>query len=176
MRGGWESITPELPVIDVGQTLAWYRDVLGCRIAWVWDDGGYVLYHRRPCGQGMEHVDRVAHVEGLTKPVRGRGVGVQVQPRCLVPRSQDVEWFPGDLGGRRHLGQEPAIRPAEPQLTLRLSLDLVPLFVDGAVVSATQNREVGQRGRPALGPVPDVMALPDPHAAPREATAAVAML
>jgi catechol 2,3-dioxygenase-like lactoylglutathione lyase family enzyme len=39
--GGWESITPQLPVADVPGTLAWYRDVLGCRIAWVWNDGGY---------------------------------------------------------------------------------------------------------------------------------------
>jgi hypothetical protein len=45
-----------------------------------------------------------------------------------------------------------------------------------AVVSATQDRQVRERRRPALRPVLDVMALPEAHAVPREPTAAVAML
>jgi catechol 2,3-dioxygenase-like lactoylglutathione lyase family enzyme len=36
---GWQALTPTLPVRDVHASLAWYRDALGCRIAWVWDDG-----------------------------------------------------------------------------------------------------------------------------------------
>jgi hypothetical protein len=44
------------------------------------------------------------------------------------------------------------------------------------VVPATQDRQVRERRGPALSPVTDVMALPEAHAAPREATAAVAML
>jgi hypothetical protein len=67
-----------------------------------------------------------------------------------MPRSQDAERIAGDLGRRRHLGQQSAVRPAEPQLPIRRSLDLEPLFMDRAVVSTADEGEVGQRRGPAL--------------------------
>jgi hypothetical protein len=48
--------------------------------------------------------------------------------------------------------------------------------MDGAVMPATEQREVRERGRAALRPVADVMPLPEPHATAREAAAAVAMV
>jgi uncharacterized glyoxalase superfamily protein PhnB len=43
---GWRSLTPTLPVRDVKASLAWYRDALGCEIAWVWDDGRFAaVFH-----------------------------------------------------------------------------------------------------------------------------------
>ena len=65
---------------------------------------------------------------------------------------------------------------AELQLAIRLGLDLEALLVHGAVVAPTQQGQVGQRRGAALGPVADVMALPVPDAAPREAAAAVPVL
>jgi uncharacterized glyoxalase superfamily protein PhnB len=35
----WKGVTPQLPVADVARAQAWYRDVLGCQIAWSWGDG-----------------------------------------------------------------------------------------------------------------------------------------
>jgi uncharacterized glyoxalase superfamily protein PhnB len=43
---GWQALTPTLPVRDVHASLAWYRDALGCEIAWVWDDGRFAaVFH-----------------------------------------------------------------------------------------------------------------------------------
>jgi uncharacterized glyoxalase superfamily protein PhnB len=40
----WKGVTPQLPVADVARVQAYYRDVLGCRIAWTWGNGyGAVL-------------------------------------------------------------------------------------------------------------------------------------
>jgi hypothetical protein len=52
----------------------------------------------------------------------------------------------------------------------------IPLLVNRAVVAATQHREVRERSGPALGPVANVMALAEGHAAALEATPAVAMV
>jgi hypothetical protein len=82
----------------------------------------------------------------------------------------------GDPGRRRHRGQPSAIRATEAKLPVRLSIDLVPLLVDGTVMPATEQREVRERGGAALCPVTEVMALPEPHAAAREAAAPVAMV
>ena len=50
----------------------------------------------------------------------------------------------------------------ERQLAVRLSIDLVALLVDRAVVPATEHGEVRQRRGAAVGPVTDVMALAEP--------------
>lgn len=38
----WNSLTPQLPVVDVEETQAWYRDVLGCTIAFTRESYGAV--------------------------------------------------------------------------------------------------------------------------------------
>jgi hypothetical protein len=98
---------------------------------------------------------------------------VQVEPVRIVPRSEDLDRIAGHLAGRRHLGEELAVRPAEPKLTTGVSTDLVALLVDGAVMPAAEQGEIRERGGAPLGPVTDVMALAEPDATAREAAAGV---
>ncbi len=37
-RTDWHFITPQLPVADVRATQAYYRDMLGFNIAWIWQE------------------------------------------------------------------------------------------------------------------------------------------
>ena len=67
------------------------------------------------------------------------------------------------LQEERDFGQNLAVRAAEPKLAVGLSIDPVALFVNRAVVPATE-------------PVTDVMALAEPDSAAREPTAAVSMV
>ncbi len=34
----WHFVTPQLPVSDIRETQAYYRDVLGFKIAWLWQE------------------------------------------------------------------------------------------------------------------------------------------
>jgi hypothetical protein len=72
--------------------------------------------------------------------------------------------------------QNATVRVAELQLTVVQPLDTVALFVDRAVVPPTEHRQVRERGRPAVRPVADVMALAEPHTTAREATGAVSVV
>jgi len=124
----------------------------------------------------MQDVDRPAHVQTLPQPTRDRGMSVQNKPLHIVPCAEDLHGIGGDPGRRRDLRQKPAVRPSEPKLAVGLPIELVALFMDGAVMPATEQREIRERGGAALRPVPDVMALPEPDLATREATAAVAVV
>jgi len=57
-----------------------------------------------------------------------------------------------------------------------LPIDLIALFVDSAVMPATEQGEIRERGGAPLGPVTEVMALDEAGSAPREATAVVSMI
>jgi hypothetical protein len=98
---------------------------------------------------------------------------MQVKPGRLVSRSEDRDGIFAHLRRRRHVGERSAVRATESKLAVRLSIDLVALFVDRAVVPAAEHGEIRQRGGAALGPVTDVMALADANLAAREAAAAV---
>jgi hypothetical protein len=93
-----------------------------------------------------------------------------------VLRSQDLHGVSEHLGRSRDLGQNPAVRAAEPKLAVCQSIELVALLVDGAVGPATEQGEIRQRGGAALRPVTDVMALAEPDAAAREAAATVSVV
>jgi len=43
--GGWQFITPQLPVPDVREAQAYYRDVLGFKIAWIYQEEYGAVYH-----------------------------------------------------------------------------------------------------------------------------------
>ena len=98
------------------------------------------------------------------------------KPVRLVPRAKDRYGIAGDLGRRWNFGENSAVGAAEPELAVRLSIELVALFVDGAVVPATEQGEIRERGGASIGPVTDVMPLAEPNAAAGEAAAAVAMV
>ena len=101
---------------------------------------------------------------------------VQEKSFRVVPRSEHFDGIASHLRGGRDFRYESPIRTAEPKLAVGLTLDLETFLVDGAVVPATQHGEVRERGGATVGPVTDVMALAEPHAAAREAAAAVAMV
>lgn len=42
---GWQFITPQLPVADVREAQAWYRDFLGFKIAWIWREEYGAVFH-----------------------------------------------------------------------------------------------------------------------------------
>ncbi|WP_284646449.1 VOC family protein [Paenibacillus silviterrae] len=45
---------PVLPVLNMDDSLTFYRDVLGFEVAWVWDDNGYAAIR---CGDVELHLD-----------------------------------------------------------------------------------------------------------------------
>jgi hypothetical protein len=93
---------------------------------------------------------------------------MQVKPGRLVSRSEDRDGIFAHLRRRRHVGERSAVRATESKLAVRLSIDLVALFVDRAVVPAAEHGEIRQRGGAALGPVTDMMALPEANPAARK--------
>ena len=101
---------------------------------------------------------------------------MQDEPLRIVPRSQNLDRIAAQLRRTRNVGQRPAVRAPEPQLAVRLSVEVVALLVDGAVVAATQKREVRERRGATIGPVLDVMALAEGQSAPRKAATPVAIL
>ena len=127
-------------------------------------------------GPGMQDVDGPAHVEALPQPARTRRLRVQVEPCSLVPGSERPDGIIRDRRRRWGVRQTSSVRSPEPQLSVGLSFHLVPLLVDGAVMAPAEHREIRERGGPALGPVAEVMALPERHATAREPAAAVAMV
>jgi hypothetical protein len=84
---------------------------------------------------------------------------VDAEPLRLVPRPEGLDGIGGYRTGRRHLGQEPPVRAPKPELAVLLSIHLVALLMDRAVMAATEQREVRERGRASLRPVTDVMPL-----------------
>src|SRR2546427_4132978 len=115
--------------------------------------------------QGVQDVDRPAHVQALPQPTRGGGPRVQDTPLRIVPRSQDLHCIARYFRRTRDLGQKLAVRAAEPQLAVGLSIDLVALLVNGAVVPATEQGKIRERSRAPLCPVTNVMSLTEPHSA-----------
>ncbi len=43
----WHFVTPQLPVPDVRAAQAYYRDVLGCKVAWIWREEYGAVYNGR---------------------------------------------------------------------------------------------------------------------------------
>lgn len=94
-------------------------------------------------------------------------------PRALREASQPHRRAPRPAPGPRARAGRPA---AVLKLSVRLPMDLIAALVHSAMVPPTEQGEVRERGRPALRPVTQVMALGEPHPAPRKATAAVPVL
>jgi hypothetical protein len=103
-------------------------------------------------------------------------VRVQDEALRIVSRSQNLDRIAAQLRRTRNVGQRPAVRAPEPKLAVRLSVEVVALLVDSAVVAATEQREIRQRGGTALRPVTDVMALAESDPTAREAAAPVAVV
>src|SRR5881296_978451 len=121
--------------------------------------------------QRVHDVDRPAHVQALAEPTRARCPRVDAEPLRLVPRPEGLDGIGGYRSGRRHLGQELPVRAPEVELAVGLSIHLVALLVDRAVVPATEQREVRERRRAAVRPMTDVMPLAEREPAAGKAAA-----
>jgi hypothetical protein len=124
----------------------------------------------------MQDVHCIADVEWLSQPARGRGSRVQGKPVCLVACSEDRNGITHHGQRSWYFGQGFAVRTAKFQLAVRLSLDLESLLVHGTMVPAAEQGEVREGSGASLGPVTDVVALPEAYATAREGAAAVAMV
>ncbi len=81
----WHFVTPQLPVADVRETQAYYRDVLGFKIAWIWQEeygavynGMTELYFSRETGPIRPSIAfaRVADADAALALYRERGVRI----------------------------------------------------------------------------------------------------
>ena len=63
---------------------------------------------------------------------------MQVEPVRFVPRPENLHGIATYLWRTRDLGQQLAVRSAEPKLAIRASIELVALLVNGAMVAATE--------------------------------------
>jgi hypothetical protein len=124
----------------------------------------------------MQDVDCPAHVQPLALPARYRGSRMQDQPLGLVAQAELLHGIGRHRRRQRDLGHELAIRATELKRAVRLSIELIAFLMNGAVVPATKHGEIRERGGASIGPMPDVMALPEPNSAAREAAATVAMV
>ena len=107
----------------------------------------------------MQDADRPPKIQTLAQPARARRPRVEAKTLCVVPLSEGLARISGHRSGRRDIRQDPTVRLPEPERAAGLSIDLVALLVHRAVVPPTEQREVRQRGRAALRPMPHVMPL-----------------
>ena len=64
----WQFVTPQLPVHNVRETQAYHRDVLGFKIAWIYDEDYGAIYN----GTTESYFSRV---EGPLAPPKEWGKG-----------------------------------------------------------------------------------------------------
>jgi len=124
----------------------------------------------------MQDVDRPPHIQALPKPAGTRRPRGEAKAVRIVTRPKRLDGIPRHRSRRRHLRQRAAIGPPESERSVGPARNLVPLLVHGSVMPATEEREVRERGRAAVGPVAEMMPLAETDAAAGEATAPVPML
>lgn len=74
----------------------------------------------------------------------------------------------GHCRGWRHVGERTAVGTAKGERVVVPVGHLKALFVDGSMVATAKQDEIAERGGTTLGPVANVVPLPDAHAAARE--------
>jgi hypothetical protein len=124
----------------------------------------------------MQDVERVTQIEALAQPGRARRSRVQAEPLRVVLGAERLDRIGRHRGRRRDVGEQLAVRSPELKRAVGLSIDLIALLVDRAVVPATEQREIRQPGWAPVRPMMEVMALPERHSAAREAADLVTMV
>jgi hypothetical protein len=124
----------------------------------------------------MKDIDRPADIQPFPQPARASRPRVDVEASRDVLPPQYVHRIGGHRCRWRDLRQGLPVRPPELERAVGLSFDLIALLVDRAVVTATEKREVRERGRAALCPVAKVMPLTERQSAAREAATPVPMM
>lgn len=89
-RTGWASVVSELLVSDIGQSLEFWRGVLGFAIAYERPDEGFAYLERPDGPQIMLHERCGVWETGLLERPFGRGVMFQVYVESLEPLLQAV--------------------------------------------------------------------------------------
>jgi hypothetical protein len=110
----------------------------------------------------MQDIDRVADVQALSEPPRRPCSRIDVESAADVRGDESLKRIGGHCRRKGDVGQNSPIRPPKLQRAVWLSGHMVAVFVRGAVVSPTEQCEIGQRRRAARGPMPEVMALAEP--------------
>ena len=95
-------------------------------------------------------------VDALPVPVRGRGLAVDGEPEGFVLDNDGVGRR-RRASSRRSDGQP--VRVGEPERAVVAALHVEPALVHQPVMGRAEQDEVVERGLPALGPVPDVVAM-----------------
>jgi len=110
----------------------------------------------------MQDIDRPRYIQALSAPPRPRRSRVDVESVRDVRGAEGLKRFGGHYRCRRKVGEHSPVRPPELQRAVRLSGDLIALFVHSAVMPATEQREIRECRRAAGRPMTDVMPLADP--------------
>ena len=110
----------------------------------------------------MQDVDRPADIQALSVPPGRRRSRVDVESVPGVRGEESLEWIGVHRRRRRDVGQDSPVWPPELQRAVGLSGDLIALFVHGAVMPPTEQREIRERRRAAGCPMTDVMPLAEP--------------
>ena len=103
----WTFITPQLPVANVRRAQAFYRDVLGCEIAWGRDDYGAIthgtteifLIRSKEPRPGAVCCVRVADADALYEQYRERGAKIveEIGEKPWGVREFTIEDLDGNL-------------------------------------------------------------------------------
>src|SRR5688572_6150372 len=100
----------------------------------------------------MQDVECVTQIQSLTHPGRAGRPRVQAKSLRVVLRAERLDRIGGHCGRGRNVWEQLAVRSPELKRAVGLSIDLIALLVHRAVVPATEQREVRERGRAPLGP------------------------
>ena len=87
----------------------------------------------------MQDVERVPQIQALAEPRRARRPRVHAEPLRVVLCAERLHRIGRHRGWLRDVGKELAVRSPELQRAVRLSLDLITLFVHRPVMSVQSN-------------------------------------
>src|SRR5713101_5712423 len=124
----------------------------------------------------MQDVDRPSHIQALPEPAGARRARVDANALRVMTRAESLDGITEHRSRQLHLRERAAVRPSELKRPVGPARDLVALLVHRAVMPATEQREVRERGRAPVRPVAQVMPLAEADAAAREAAALVPMV
>ena len=130
----------------------------------------------RRFGPRMQDIDRPSDIQALSTPPGIRRSRVHVKSVPDVRVVEGLKRISGNHRRRWDIGKPPPVRPPELQRTVRLSGDLMALFVPAAVMPPTEQREIRERRRAAGRPMTDVVPLTDPYSTARKAAAVIPVL
>ena len=123
----------------------------------------------------MQDVDRPSHIQTLPEPAWARRARVESKAIGRVLSLERPDRIRRHRGSRRDVRQRAPVGPDELECAIRRAGDAIALLVNCAMMAPAEQNEIREGRRPPLGPVMQVMPLPDAYVAAREATGPIAM-